>query len=194
MRIFTYLIPLILFITACGGGESNQQESPPQQEALSETAQDKAEIDRTIDLIGVDQMKFVVKEEGQRLGTTETIKTSDGSTYLLLQDIQANPGERIRIRLTTISTLPAAAMAHNWVMLQLGVDPAAFAQAATQAKDNDYIPTGQKENIIAHTDLAAGGETVEVTFTVPEQTGEYDYLCSFPGHFSADMRGQLIVQ
>ena len=194
MRILTYLIPLVLFVTACGGGESNEQEPSSQEEAPSETSQAQAGVDRTIDLIGVDQMKFVVKEEGQRLGTAETIKAADGRTYLLLQDIQASPGERIRIRLTTVSTLPAAAMSHNWVLLQLGVDPAAFAQAAMQAKDNDYIPQDQTSDIIAHTDLAAGGETVEVTFTVPDKAGNYDYLCSFPGHFAAGMRGQLVVQ
>lgn len=194
MRILTYLIPLVLLATACGGGGSNEQESPSPEEAPSETTRDEPGVDRTIDLIGIDQLKFVVEEEGQRLGTTETIKASEGNTYLLLQDIQARPDERIRIRLTTVSDLPASAMSHNWVLLQLGVDPAAFAQAATQAKDNDYIPSDQEDDIIAHTDLAAGGETVEVTFTVPDKAGNYDYLCSFPGHFIGSMKGQLIVQ
>jgi azurin len=50
------------------------------------------------------------------------------------------------------------------------------------------------EQIIAHTEMAAQGETVEVTFTVPEETGEYPYLCSFPAHYSAGMKGMLNVQ
>lgn len=194
MRILKYLIPLALFVTACGGEQSKQQETGTSSEMETPTESTQAKVDRTIEIIGVDQMKFVVQEKGELLGAAETIKTSDGSTYLLLQNIQAISGERIRIRLTTESTLPAAAMSHNWVMLQLDVDPAAFAQAAMQAEANNYIPADQEENVIAYTDLAAGSETVEVTFTVPEQTGNYDYLCSFPGHFAAGMRGQLIVE
>jgi len=50
------------------------------------------------------------------------------------------------------------------------------------------------DQIIAHTDLAAGGETVEVIFTVPEETGDYPFICSFPGHFSAGMTGTLAVE
>lgn len=194
MRILTYLIPLVLFITACGGEQSKQQESETSAQPDAETSTASVEADRTIDIIGTDQMKFVVEEKGDRLGTAETIKGADGSTYLLLQDIKAKPGQQIRIRLTTVSQLPASAMSHNWVLLEMGIDPAAFAQAAQTASDNAYIPESQEDDIIAYTDLAGGGETVEVTFTVPDETGDYDYLCSFPGHFAAGMRGELIVQ
>lgn len=194
MRILTYLIPLALFVTACGGEQSKQQQSESSAQPEAQTGTAPVEVDRTIDIIGVDQMKFVVEEKGERLGTAETIKGADGSTYLLLQDIKAKPGQRIRIRLTTVSQLPAAAMSHNWVLLKMGVDPAAFARTAQTAKNNAYIPEGQEDDIIAQTDLAAGGETVEVTFTVPDETGNYEYLCSFPAHFSAGMKGQLIVQ
>jgi azurin len=113
---------------------------------------------------------------------------------LLLQNIEAEAGEELRIRLTTVSNLPALAMAHNWILLKIGIDPADFANAAVKAKNNEYIPQDRTDDIIAHTGLAGGGETVEVTFTVPEKTGEYDYLCSFPGHFAAGMKGKLIVQ
>ena len=142
----------------------------------------------------MDRLKYVVKEEGELLGTAETLKASNGESYLLLQNIEAKAGEELRIRLTTVSNLPASAMAHNWILLKMGVDPAGFARAATQAKSNDYIPQDRTDDIIAHTELAAGGETVEVTFTVPEKTGDYDYLCSFPGHFAAGMKGKFIVQ
>ena len=47
---------------------------------------------------------------------------------------------------------------------------------------------------IAATGLAGDGETVSVTFTVPEQAGEYEYICSFPGHYAADMKGVLTVK
>lgn len=185
MHLLTYMLPLLAFLAGCGAGE----QQPQSQETQAQTQ----EI-RTIDIIGVDQMKYVVKEEGELIGTAGTIKTSGGDTYLQLQNIEATPGEKLRIRLTTVSDLPATAMAHNWILLKMGVDPAAFAQAAGTAKANDYIPQDRTNDIIAYTGLAADGETVEVTFTVPEETGSYEYLCSFPGHFTAGMRGTLNVQ
>lgn len=183
MRYLTYLLPFFLFLSACGGGNKQKQQVQTQNQDI-----------RTINIIGIDQMKYVVKEEGNQIGTANIIKTSSGDSYLLLENIKAEPGEKLHIRLTTKSKLQATAMSHNWILLKTGVDPTDFANAAMQAKANDYIPQDRTDDIIAHTDLAAGGETVEVTFTVPEETGEYDYLCSFPGHFAAGMRGKFIVQ
>ena len=110
------------------------------------------------------------------------------------KSISASPGEQINIRLTTQSQLPATAMAHNFILLMLSADVDAFNSAAIKAKNNDYIPSGMTDQILAHTELAGGGETVEVTFTVPEETGDYPFICSFPGHYAAGMEGTLNVQ
>jgi len=32
-----------------------------------------------------------------------------------------------------------------------------------------------------------------VTFDVPNAPGRYEYVCSFPGHFLAGMRGVILV-
>lgn len=196
MRYLTYLFPLLLlFVTACGGGSSDtQQQEQADNNTQTQTANTSSDDVRTIDIFGIDKMKYVVQEEGQMLGTASTVETAQGDSYLLLESIDAKPGEKIRIRLTTKSQLPAQAMSHNWVLLQKSADPAAFANAATGASDNDYIPSDMSDQIIAHTAMAGGGETVEVTFTVPEETGDYPYLCSFPAHFSAGMKGMLNVQ
>jgi azurin len=69
-----------------------------------------------------------------------------------------------------------------------------FAVAAAKERDNDYIPQDLKNQILAHTALAGGGETVEVTFTVPQEPGSYQYICSFPGHYASGMKGMLTVK
>lgn len=125
---------------------------------------------RTIEMKGTDQMKFDVTE------------------------INAVPGEKIRIVLTTVSKLPKMAMSHNVVVLKDNTDVEAFANASAMARDNDYIAPEMEDQIIAATDLAGGGETVEVTFTVPEDPGSYTYICSFPGHFLGGMKGTLNVK
>lgn len=146
---------------------------------------------RTIDIIGTDQMKFVVQETGERLTAGSSIKTFNGKSYLMLNQIQAKPGEQLRIRLTTLSQIQPEMMSHNWVLLDQGVDAQAFVNAAN--RENDYIPPGGEKDIIINTGLAANGETVEITFTVPEEPGQYEYVCSFMAHFAAGMRGELIV-
>jgi len=125
---------------------------------------------QTIEIVGTDNMKFDV--------TT----------------IEASPGEEITIKLTTKSQIPKTAMAHNVVVIDKDADVNEVAQASMRARDNDYIAPEYKDQIIAATGLAGGGETVEVTFTVPEETGSYEYICSFPGHYSAGMKGTLIVE
>ncbi|MCH2450362.1 MAG: hypothetical protein MK198_09480 [Gracilimonas sp.] len=162
MRYLTYLFPFVLLlVTACGGGSDNKTRVESSTKAQNSIQQ--ASNVRTIDIIGVDQMKSVVKDESQQ-GITTGTKAGNGG-MLELETISAEPGEQIRIRLTTQSKLPASAMSHNFVLLMLSTDVDAFSQAAIKDKDNEYIPSEMTDQIIAHTDLAAGGETVEVTFT-----------------------------
>lgn len=191
-RFAPYLFSLmLLFVTACGGGSDTQQqaETESQTEDTQTTAQQADDGVRTIEMIGIDRMKFVVE------GDEDGISTGDSmGDYVLLESITAEPGEEIRIRLITESDLPASAMAHNFVLLVMDADATAFANAAARAKDNEYIPADMEDQIIAHTDMAAGGETVEVTFTAPEETGDYEYICSFPGHYSGGMAGTLTVE
>lgn len=131
-------------------------------------AQDTTDV-RTIKMVGTDQMLFDITE------------------------IEAKPGETIKIELKTVSRIPKEAMAHNVVFLQQDTDVDAFINASAKAKDNAYIAPEMEDEVIATTDLAGADETVEVTFTVPEEPGEYEYVCSFPGHYYGGMKGVLIV-
>ena len=125
---------------------------------------------RTIEMDGTDNMKFSVT------------------------NIEAEAGEEITIVLTTKSQLPKMAMAHNVVVIDKDANLDEVAMASMQARDNDYVAPEYKEQIVAATGLAGGGETVEVTFTVPEEPGDYPYICSFPGHYQAGMKGMLEVK
>jgi azurin len=108
--------------------------------------------------------------------------------------ITAKRGEQLRVRLTTKGTMPKIAMAHNFVLLKLAANPVKFVTAGAQARQTDFIAPETKDQVIAATALAGAGETVEVTFKVPNAAGKYPFLCTFPGHFQAGMRGDLIVK
>jgi azurin len=147
---------------------------PPASPSIDQAAQKAATNDkpaaRTIEIVGTDDMKYSV--------TT----------------ITAKPGEKLRIVLHTKGEMRKLIMAHNVVVLQQGVDPMAFNAAASSQRAANFIPPGREKDIVAATALAGAGETVEVTFTVPSKTGNYDYICTFPGHFIAGMKGVLTVK
>lgn len=130
---------------------------------------------------------------GAKGGRTVELTAGDTMKYDVTS-IQAKPGERLHVVLRSTGTAPKVAMAHNFVLLKEGASPVEFNNAAMTARDTDFIPPSMRDQIIAHTDLAGPGETVDVSFTAPTKPGTYTYLCSFPGHYQVGMKGELIVK
>ncbi len=103
------------------------------------------------------------------------------------------PGETITLVFDNVATSPS--MQHNVVIINSTKDNVfqKVGEAGTKAgSTNDYVKE-DLDAIIAHTPIAAPGEKVSITFTVPEKTGDYGYLCTFPGHW-ATMRGTMHVK
>ena len=144
--------------------------APAAQKPDPGTTKPAAKGVRTVEIIGTDDMKFS------------------------LNNIEAKPGEQLRIRLVTKSAMPKIAMAHNWVLVKKEASLIKFIQAGTAHRDADFIAPETKDQVLAKTDLAGGGETVEVVFKAPAAAGDYPYVCTFPGHFQAGMRGTLVVK
>lgn len=106
--------------------------------------------------------------------------------------LKAKAGAPISLTLKHVGEQSKQTMGHNLVLLKKGTDIDAFGQAATQAKDTEFIPEEMKEAVIAHTRVLGGGE--EDTIEIPAlEPGEYDYICSYPGHYVM-MHGKLIVE
>lgn len=124
---------------------------------------------RTITIIGQDNMQF-----------SETL-------------IEAEPGETIRIVLEVKSNMPKTAMAHNVAIVDQGVNVEEFALASMGESDNAYIAPSYEEQVIAATEMIGDGETSTIEFTVPTNPGDYTYVCTFPGHYFAGMKGVLRV-
>jgi len=121
------------------------------------------------------------------------LKGTDAMQYDVKR-IEAKPGELLKVQLTTVSTMAKSEMAHDFVLLTKDAPVDTFVMEASMARDNHYIPKGKEKFIIANTALAGGGETVEVTFNAPKEPGEYLYICTFPGHYLAGMKGTLVVK
>jgi azurin len=144
--------------------------APPQQKPAPAKPAAAASGVRTVEIVATDDMKYSV--------TT----------------IPAKPGETLRIRLVSKGTLPKVAMAHNVVVLKAGAKQADFANAAAMARATDFIPADMKDQVIGASALAGPGETVEVTVKLPAAAGSYPYICTFPGHFAAGMRGNIVAK
>jgi azurin len=86
----------------------------------------------------------------------------------------------------------SGAQKHNFVLVKGGDDVAQKVDeagvAAGEAKG--YIP--DDPNIVAKTKLQNGGETDTASANLP--AGTYTFLCTFPGHFAAGMKGTLTVK
>jgi azurin len=120
------------------------------------------------------------------------IKANDQMKYDVTS-IDATAGQKVTVTLTNAGTLPKVAMAHNFVLLKAGTDVSAFAMAAMSHQDAGYMPPELADKVIAATKLVGPGESDTVTFTAPA-AGTYDYICTFPGHALAGMRGVLNVK
>ena len=121
---------------------------------------------------------------GQDADTTITIRASGSTLEFSPQRISARTGTRLRIRFVNEGTLP-----HNVVVPRSEEDIDGLVQAAYQAAESGFIPSGHKGKLLAYTTLASPGDTVEVTLTVPAP-GEYTFICLFPGH-ATSMFGTL---
>ena len=127
----------------------------------------------------------------------EITASDKGGKYLFEPaTIAAKPGEQLLVRVKSVSAMkmPKAAMSHNFVLIAAKADAQAVVNAAIPAGfQADYVPAGNKD-VIASTKLAAIGETVEVSFKAPAAAGAYPYVCTFPGHYAAGMKGTLTVK
>jgi len=120
--------------------------------------------------------------------------TANDSMKFSVTHFEVKAGQDMKVILTNIGSMPKQAMGHNFVLLKKGADVAAFSQAAVGAAATDHIPAALQDQIIAHTKLLGPKQTDEISFKAPSEPGEYPFLCSFPAHFQAGMKGVIVVK
>lgn len=119
--------------------------------------------------------------------------TGNDAMQFNLNEIRGEPGERVRLTLRHIGRMTKQNMGHNWVLLQ-SMDASALNSLGMEAAANapDYLPRDMSV-VIAHTRMLGGGESDTIEFNLPEEPGQYPFVCTFPGHFAL-MRGNVIVE
>lgn len=168
-KYFVLALSGALLLTACGpsGDPKSSSESSSSEASASAVP---GQVDKTVEITANDQMKFGI------------------------ESFTVNKGSTVKIHLKNIGTMPKMSMGHNVVVLKRNAVEKAFVEAAMQSPANDYIPKDMSDVIVAHTKMTGGGEEATVTFKVPNRTGNYTFLCSFPGHYQVGMKGTMVVQ
>jgi len=138
----------------------------PSLATIGSAAEEK--VDQTVTIAGNDMMKF------------------DVVTF------EVKAGSKVKITLTNTGKIPKVAMGHNLVLLKSGITAIGFGQKAltSGAGPTNPLPDAVKGDVIAHTKLLGPGESDSIVFTAPA-AGEYEYVCTFPGHFAL-MRGKMV--
>jgi uncharacterized cupredoxin-like copper-binding protein len=104
-------------------------------------------------------------------------------------ELKAKAGSSVTVNFSNVST----AQQHNWVLVKGGDDVAAKVdEEAVNVGAPDYIPA-DKANIVASSKIQQPGGKETITFTAPA-AGTYTFICTYPGHYSAGMKGTFTVE
>jgi len=174
MNLLFSALVLVCFSLGCGGGTQSAEYGS--EDGTPETTTEET------------------SNEATPVATGEVVELSiEGNDQMQYNKdmLEVPAGATVKLTLTHGGELPVEAMGHNWVLLKQGVSLEDFAMAAISSADNGYIPPAQEDNVIAHTQMLGGGDSDTIEFQAPGP-GEYEFLCSFPGHYGM-MRGKFVV-
>ncbi len=118
-----------------------------------------------------------------------TLKTS-GNLQFASQNLKAKAGEVLQFTLSNPDTVP-----HNWALLKPGKLETVGKLSNLLVGDPDgyakqYIPA--TDDVVAYVDIVDPGKSLTIFFKVPDEPGQYPYVCTFPGHWTV-MNGVLTV-
>jgi azurin len=179
-RIALFAASAMLMVACSGGGNppANQetQNAPAEKEAATE---EKAPAEEKTMDDSPKTVELTLKTTGETMNTMayepKRLSVPAGAT----------------VKLTLDNTASAEAMIHNAVFIQIGKQMDVINAGAKVGNEGGFVPKDHPA-VIAATELAQPGETVELSFTAPEKAGTYQYICTYPGHKS--MKGTLIVK
>ena len=163
-KLITGIILTCLF--ACSGEKKNTEKSEEKEIEIVEKVLEKKWETFNIGAVGntMSEMKFDIGN----------ITVEEGSW----------------VRITLVNEGIDNAMQHNIVFVNYGTRKEIASQAIAAGSSMQYVP--KNKNVIAASDLAMPGETVVLEFEAPVK-GNYEYLCTYPGHGEI-MRGYFFVK
>lgn len=185
MKRFQMILALMVAVVFSSCGDENKNKALDEETI---TIGEDSSLEQMNTTEGLPSEGEAIQREN---GVVQVNLTGNDQMQYNLNEIRVKAGDTVRLTLTHIGEMPENQMGHNFVLLTKGTDVIDFGTAAASARSNDYIPEGTNQ-VIAHTEMIGGGEETTIEFIAPEP-GTYNYLCSFPGHWT-QMQGNFIVE
>ena len=128
---------------------------------------------------------FAFSRQTKRKYKKITISGNDTMQFDV-KNFEVTSGKDVKLTFKNVGKLPKIAMGHNLVILKKGITAIAFGQKALGAGANavNPLPDSLKSDVIASTKLLGPGEEEVLSFKAPKESGSYEYVCTFPGHFA----------
>jgi azurin len=165
MKKLIYILATIsIGIAACGGGSEKKP---------TETTEQK-----------IDPSTLPVKEI-----IMNTLGNSMAEMKYDITEIRATAGQKVKITLNNKAT--DETMIHNMVIIQPGTAEKVGLGSVDAGLEKEFVVDDPA--VIAHSGLVKPGETTTFEFTAPATPGEYEFICSYPGHYMM-MKGKFIVE
>lgn len=120
--------------------------------------------------------------------------TADDKMKFSISAFDVSPGQKVTVTLKNTGTSPKASMGHDFLVLKKNVNMMAFLEAGAMDAAHEYVAPAMEKDVLARTKLLGPGENDTVTFTAPFVPGDYDFVCSFPGHATQGMKGIMTVK
>ena len=136
----------------------------------------------------VNTIETVEKEKNWEEFTVGAVGNTMSEMKFDKKNITVQAGSWVRINLVNEGVDPA--MLHNIVFVKYGTRKEVAKQSIEAGPDLQFVP--KSPDVIAYSDLADPGETVVLEFEAPEK-GNYEFICTYPGH-SEIMRGYFFVK
>ncbi len=124
---------------------------------------------------------------------TEITITGDDRMRFAPTRFTVRAGETITLMIDNIGRMPKESMGHNLAIIDKSLNANTFAASSIGYPAEEYIAPEYADRVIAATKVLGPGESETITFTAPAEAGEYPFVCSFPGHTPAGMRGIMVV-
>ena len=172
------MLVIAAMFSSCGGGEKDAAKIP--EKTMKKESIEKDHTQTKDD--EMEAMPMAVSLEVKAIGETMTDMAYEPKR------LEVPAGSEVTVKL--VNTAKAEAMIHNFVVIKFGAQQEVAEQGLAAGPDKEYIP--KNENIIAATGLANPGETIEVKFKAPLEPGNYQFICTYPGHTA--MKGILVVK
>lgn len=154
--------------------------SPQQEQIVSDYGQDAGISNARLDIKEA-QTGLVSQPDSDRVDQRIELKTKEHVLKFDKDEFTVKAGTIVEIHFENIDFMP-----HNLLIIKPGslerVGEAADAMMSDpDAFEKNYVP--ELSDVLFHTPVLEIEETFTLRFTVPDEPGDYPYVCTFPGHW-----------